>query len=44
MIWSNIGGDIGCRVEIERGSSLRIAPIKLAWLFPSNVFTPVTIS
>ena len=32
------------RVELIRGAVSRIASIKLAWLFPSNAFFPVTIS
>ncbi len=41
---SSSSGVIGCNSRIGRGSSFRIAAIKLAWLFASNAFFPVAIS
>ena len=41
---SSAGGVIGAIVETGAGSSLRIAEIRAAWLFPSNAFRPVAIS
>ena len=34
----------GSSAEIGGGSLVMMAPIKLAWLFPSNAFVPVSIS
>ena len=41
---SSAGGAIGAIAEIGAGSSLRIAEISEAWLFPVNAFRPVAIS
>ena len=43
-IWSRAAGATCCTCEIAGGSSFRIAPSRLARLFPSNAFRPVTIS
>ena len=45
--WNEVisaGGATGCKEEIGFGVSFRMAPIRLAWLFPSNAFLPVIIS
>ena len=44
MARSSAGGVMGAIDETDGGFSLRIAPMRLAWLFPSKAFFPVAIS
>jgi len=41
---SSAGGDIGCTLEIEGGSTARIAAMVEAVVLPSKARRPVTIS
>ena len=41
---SSAGGAKGARAESGGGSDPMMAEIRLAWLFPRNAFSPVTIS
>ncbi len=44
MMRSRLAGTSGCECAIGRGSAFMIAPMRLAWLLPSNAFLPVSIS
>ena len=44
MTRSSPGGESGWTADMGTGSADMMAEIRLAWLFPSNAFFPVTIS